>query len=122
MDIEQYLGELTRKARADDHVDDHQDVPVRKANLESVLKGQTVELWSDSMGSLFLVADDADAQRVMERYGVLRGSVYTAGEIHYVTSVGDPEVVAEIHNWKRTMNARIKSLSKAPERLSPDAH
>jgi hypothetical protein len=87
------------------------DKPITEP-LEAALRGQAVELWSDSMGSLFLVADDADAQIVMERYGVQRGSIYTAGEIRHIISMNDPDVVAEIHNWKRTMNARISQYQK----------
>src|ERR1035438_5597245 len=72
--------------------------------LEDVLKGLAIELWSDAAGSLFIVADEDDAQRL----GEPRGTVYTAAELRRVVQIGDPATVLEIHEWKRTFDARLR--------------
>jgi hypothetical protein len=40
--------------------------------MGSALKGSAIELWSTASGSLFLVADDADAHKARERLGARR--------------------------------------------------
>ena len=80
--------------------------PRQFAPIENLLKGQVIELWSDSAGSLFIVADEDDARRL----GELRGSVYTAVELRRVVQIGDPAIVLEIHEWKRTFNGRVREL------------
>ena len=50
--------------------------PIQPESLEDVLKGLAIELWSDAVGSLFIVADEDDARRL----GEPRGTVYTAAE------------------------------------------
>ena len=83
--------------------------------LENVLKGLAIELWSNASGERFwLVADEADAARLGER----RGSVYTAGEARRVIQVGDVEMVAEIHRWKRQFDTTIKEYAPA-EGITP---
>jgi hypothetical protein len=73
--------------------------------LEDVLKGLAVELWSDVLVERFwLVADEADAARI----GEARGTVYTAAEARRVVQIGDPAVVAEIHQWKRRFDGVIR--------------
>ena len=72
--------------------------------LEDVLKGLAVELWSDAAGCLFMVADEADAQRL----GEPRGTVYTAAELRRVVQIADPATVLEIHEWKRTFDAVVR--------------
>jgi len=72
--------------------------------LEAVLKGLAVELWCCSSGERFwLVADEEDAKRLREP----RGSCYTAAEARRVVQIPDPEVVREIHEWKRRFNATL---------------
>ena len=78
--------------------------PIQPESLEDVLKGLAIELWSDAAGSLFIVADEDDARRL----GEPRGTVYTAAEMRRVVQIGDPATVLEIHEWKRTFNARVR--------------
>jgi hypothetical protein len=74
--------------------------------LESVLRGQALELWSDALGERFwLVADEKDAVLV----GEARGNVYTAAEMRLVVQIRDPAVVLEIHEWKRTFSGRLRT-------------
>ena len=72
--------------------------------LEDVLKGLVIELWSDRVGHLFIVADEEDARRL----GEPRGTVYAADELHRLVQIGDPATVLEIHEWKRTLDARLR--------------
>ena len=72
--------------------------------LEDVLRGVAVELWSDAAGRLFIVADEDDARRL----GEPRGIVYTATELRRVIQIGDPAIVLEIHEWKRTFDGRLQ--------------
>jgi hypothetical protein len=80
--------------------------------LELVLKGQAIELWSTMAGRLFLVADQEDALLAMERYGVRLGEIYTAMEARCIVTVGDPEAVAEIHDWKRQFDGVVRETGK----------
>jgi hypothetical protein len=72
--------------------------------LEDILKGFAIELWSNSAGRLFIVADEDDARRL----GEPRGNVYAAAEIRRVVQIGDPAIVLEIHEWKRMFNGRLR--------------
>src|SRR5438093_6699919 len=74
--------------------------------LESVLKGQAVELYLRGDDRLFIVADEEDARRL----GQPRGTVYTSAEVRRVIQIGDPATVAEVHAWKREFNAVITEL------------
>ncbi|MBI1789591.1 MAG: hypothetical protein HYR60_18820 [Acidobacteria bacterium] len=80
------------------------DRPKEPEPLDGVLKGLAIELWSDRAGCLFIVADEEDARRL----GEPRGTVYTADELRRVVQIGDPAIVLEIHEWKRTFNARVR--------------
>jgi hypothetical protein len=74
--------------------------------LESLLRGQALELWSDALCERFwLVADEEDAVLLAEP----RGNVYTAAEMRLVVQVRDPAVVLEIHEWKRTFGGRLRT-------------
>lgn len=73
-------------------------------SLESVLKGQAVELWSTESGRLFIVADDKDAVAL----GEPRGIVYTAAEVRRIVRISDPVIIREIHEWKRQFNGCIR--------------
>jgi hypothetical protein len=77
--------------------------------LEDVLKGLAIELWSGAAGCLFIVADEDDARRL----GEPSGTVYTAAEMRRVVQIGDPATVLEIHEWKRTFNARVRECQGA---------
>jgi hypothetical protein len=75
-------------------------------SLEDVVKGRAIELWSDALGERFwLVADEADAARLRGP----RGNVYTAAEARRIVKLGNPEVVAEIHTWKRRFDGVMNS-------------
>jgi len=78
--------------------------PVQPATLESVVKGLAIELWSDTAGSLFIVADEIDARRLAEP----RGATYTALELKRVLHINDPAIITEVHGWKRQFNGRIR--------------
>ena len=71
--------------------------------LENVLKGQAVELCIADGERLFIVADEADAAKL----GEPRGTIYTAAEVRRIIQVADPNVVAEVHRWKREFNATV---------------
>lgn len=73
--------------------------------LEAVLKGRAVELWSDSAGRLFLVSDEEDAARL----GEPRGTVYTAAEAARIVTIADPDVVAQVHLYKRTFDGVVRA-------------
>ncbi|MCP5118692.1 MAG: hypothetical protein GY953_48395 [bacterium] len=79
----------------------------REESHEFVLKGQAVELWWRG-DSLFFVADEEDAALLDEP----RGSVYTRAEMEHIITVEDPEIVAEIHQWKREFNGVIRESRK----------
>jgi hypothetical protein len=53
LDIEGYVNDLAKIALADTQA----AVP-ETGSLESVLRGPTIELWSDAAGRLFIVADE----------------------------------------------------------------
>jgi hypothetical protein len=55
---------------------------------------------AEAAGRLFLVADAADAQRLMAE-GIRRGEICDASEVRRVITLTDPETVAEVHWWKR---------------------
>ena len=78
--------------------------PIQPESLEDVLKGLAIELWSDAAGALFIVADEDDARRL----GEPRGTVYTKAEMRRVVQIRDSATVLEIHEWKRTFNARVR--------------
>jgi hypothetical protein len=80
--------------------------------LETVLKGQAIELWSTAAGRFFLVADEADARQAVERFGSHRGEVYTAAEARRVIAVNDPAVVAEIHAWKQQFDGIVRDFRR----------
>ena len=84
--------------------------PISHTSLEDVLKGVTVELWSDAAGRLFLVADEDDAPMAIRRCGARRGEVYTAAEARRIIAIGDPDIVREIHEWKRQFDGIIRDV------------
>ena len=75
-----------------------------RERLEEVLNGLAVELWTDGAGYLFIVADEEDLRNL----NTPRGTVYTAAEVRRVVQIGDPAIIREIHQWKRTLNGRIR--------------
>ena len=107
MDIQKYVEQLTARALANEAETQPLDAPER---LEAVLKGRTIELWSDAAGGLFLVADETDAKAAIDCHGARRGDVYTAAEARRIVAVGDPTVVAEIHEWKRRFDGVVREI------------
>jgi hypothetical protein len=81
---------------------------VRAEPLEFLLKHRAIELWSETAGRVFLVADDEDAHRAAVRLGVQRGDFYTVAEMRRIVSVRDPPAVAEIHAWKRRFGGILR--------------
>jgi hypothetical protein len=81
---------------------------------EDVLKGRAVELYLADGDRLFIVADEADAVKL----GEPRGTVYTAAEVRCIVQVEDPNVVAEIHCWKREFNATLRGCTKNASTLT----
>ena len=100
LNIENYVNDLAKTVIADTQPAAEQE----SGSLESVLRGVAIELWSDAAGCLFIVADEDDARRL----GEPRGTVYTVAEMRRVVQIGDPATVLEIHEWKRTFNARVR--------------
>jgi len=82
---------------------------VETQSLEAVLRGRTVELWSDWAGRLFIVADEEDAKRLMAE-GFNRGEIYTAAEARRIIAVNDAAVVAEIQAWKRRFDGAVREF------------
>jgi len=76
--------------------------------LESVLKGQAIELYLADGDRLFIVADEAGAAMVGER----RGLVYTAAEVRSVIRIEDPATVAEVHRWKKEFDGILGEVKK----------
>jgi hypothetical protein len=76
--------------------------------LENVLKGQAVELYLADGERLFIVADEADAAKL----GEPRGTLYTSAEVRRIIQVADPDVVAEVHRWKRQFNGTIRDCQR----------
>jgi hypothetical protein len=74
--------------------------------LEEVLKGRALELFLADDDRLFIVADEADAAVL----GEPRGTIYTAAEVRRIVQIADPNVVAEVHRWKREFNATVRDL------------
>ena len=78
--------------------------PHQSAVLADVLKGLAIELWCDAAGRLFIVADEQDSRRL----GEPRGAVYTAVEAQLVIQIGDPAIVREVHEWKRSFDGNVR--------------
>jgi hypothetical protein len=74
---------------------------------EFTLKGHAVELWCDSIGRLFIVADDEDAELAMRRYQATRGDIWTGPEIERVAHIADPESRWEIARFKRMLSGTV---------------
>ncbi len=82
--------------------------------LEAVLEGQAIELWLAGGDRLFIVADEEDAKLLEQE----QGCVYTAEEVRHVIRIKDPEIVQEIHRWKRKFNARISGVQRDYEDMA----
>ena len=100
LNIENYVNDLAKMVLAQIQP----TVQREFASLGSALEGLAVELWIDPAGGLFIVADEDDALRL----GEARGSVYTAAEMRRVVQIGDPAIVLEFHEWKRSFNGRLR--------------
>lgn len=111
LNIERYVNDLAKAVLAETQL----TAPRESGSLESVLRGLAIELWSDAAGCLFIVADEDDARRLSEP----RGTAYTAAELRRVVQIGDPATVLEIHEWKRTFNARLRECQGAKRGEGP---
>ena len=100
MNIEAFVDDLTERALSADE----EETPA----LEDVLRGKAVELWSDTAGRLFIVANEADARRLMAESDARRGEVYTADEVRRICSISDRDTVHEVHAWKRRFDGRLR--------------
>jgi hypothetical protein len=111
MNIESYVEALVREAlKSEPECKPKSERPEPKLvdELEAVLKGRAIELWSDAQGErLWIVADEEDAAKL----GEPRGAVYTAAEARCVIQIRDPATVAEIHDWKRRFEATIRQVN-----------
>jgi len=56
----------------------------------------------------FLVADEADAKRLIELDGIPRGEIWTAAEVDLITAAPDQEARDEIAQWKRMFNGTLR--------------
>lgn len=74
------------------------------------LEGHAVE-FEHHHERCFLVADEADAQRLIALDGVPRGEIWTVAEVHLITAVQDQAARDEIAQWKRTLNGILHSDS-----------
>lgn len=71
------------------------------------LKGYAVCLCSDLVGeNLWIVSDEEDAERLIQQ-GERRGAIYTRAESLLVTRIDDPEIVKQVHEFKREFNTRM---------------
>lgn len=59
----------------------------------------------------YLVADDGDAKRLIEREGVSRGEIWTTAELDLIAAVRDQTARDEIAQWKRMFNGTLRSDS-----------
>ncbi len=81
--------------------------PDCQQSLEQILKGHAVCLYSDLVGeNLWIVADEVDAERLIEQ-GERRGAIYTRTESRLVTRIDHPEIVKQVHAFKREFNTRM---------------
>ena len=51
-------------------------------------------------------ADEEDGERLIEQ-GERRGAIYTRAESRLVTRIRDPEIVKQVHAFKREFNTRV---------------
>ena len=72
-------------------------------DLEAILSGWALELWSDATGSMFIVSDEGSARKLGER----RSRTLTARELRLVVTISDPDVAREVMAWKRTFDGTI---------------
>jgi hypothetical protein len=56
----------------------------------------------------FLLADEADAKRLIELARLPRGEIWTAAEVDLITAAPDQEARDEIAQWKRTFNGTLR--------------
>ena len=85
------------------------------APLEEILKGHALEFYLADGELLFIVADEEDAAKLWEP----RGTIYTAAEVRHIIQVTDPSTVAEVHRWKRELNATVLDFETPSDRRRP---
>ena len=101
-------------------IERHKQNPA-EAPPSDALKGYAVCLYSDLVGeNLWIVADDEDAERLIEQ-GERRGAIYTRVESRLVTRIDDPEIVKQVHAFKREFNTRMLPPNCGPGEPSVSA-
>ncbi len=71
------------------------------------LEGHAVEF--ERQGErCFLVADEADAQRLIELAQLPRGEVWTVAEVELMAAVPDQAARDEVAQWKRMFNGILR--------------
>jgi len=90
---------------------------------DSALKGFAVELWSNSLGRLFIVADEEDAALAVGRCQATRGEVWTGSEIEIVARIADSEARREIARFKRALSGTVaEGLAQSEDRRRTGPH
>ena len=85
-------------------------------SLERVLKGFAIALYCDLVKeTLWLVADEEDAEK-LAKDGERRGTIYTGEDVRLVTTIKDPKVVRQVHEFKREFNTRMRPPDDASGR------
>ena len=93
--------------RKAERLDEQPEQNPAEAPPRDALKGYAVCLYADLVGeNLWIVADQEDAERLIEQ-GERRGAIYTRAESRLVTRIKDPEIVKQVHAFKREFNTRM---------------
>ena len=93
--------------RKAERLDEQPEQNPAEAPPSDALKGHAVALYCDLIReTLWLVVDEQDAQRLIEQ-GERRGAIYTRAESRLVTRIKDPEIVKQVHAFKREFNTRM---------------
>jgi hypothetical protein len=71
------------------------------------LEGHAVEFERDGTRH-FLVADEADAQRLIELCAIPRGEIWTVAEVDLMAAIPDQAARDEIAQWKRGFNGVLR--------------
>ena len=82
---------------------------------QSSLKGQAVELWREGH-RYFVVADEADAQETMRRFGARRGGIWIPAELELVASIKDQAIRDDVAGFKRQLDGRLSSCAAGAAR------
>lgn len=85
-----------------------QGEPPKPTELASFdLRGHAVE-FNRNGERHFLVANEADARRLLELDGISRGGIWTVAEVNLIAMARDQETRDEIAQWKRMFNGILR--------------